>query len=184
MDQHAVAALQVGRILLELKRERLRIRHDSRAADRAEILDPNFQPAVVQQIRQILVRRHRSRCTSRVNRRKYSSSGVGTAPGRSPKISDASLHRVPGPGRAVAANLFIEAFVSQVRYRRRCVRTHNASRSVCCAHRAPGKNPSSPASGANEPSVEDKQPAGDLDVLAVIALPSPDQVRKQQSVDE
>src|SRR5262245_14930686 len=56
MNQNAVAAFEVGRIALELKREwRVRL-DDPCATDRAKTSDAHLQTAVVEKIRQILIR--------------------------------------------------------------------------------------------------------------------------------
>src|SRR5436305_4656594 len=57
MDQYTVSTLEIGRILIEFKRERFRRLNKSCAAYGAECLNAGFQPAVVQQIRNILIGR-------------------------------------------------------------------------------------------------------------------------------
>src|SRR5580765_4347001 len=56
MDEHAVAALQIGSIFLELKREGLARRQNPGAANGAKVLHSKWQAAVIKEIRQILIR--------------------------------------------------------------------------------------------------------------------------------
>jgi hypothetical protein len=57
MDQYAVTDLEIGRILIELKSKRFGIRDDRGAANGPEVVDAKLQPAVVKQIRNILIRK-------------------------------------------------------------------------------------------------------------------------------
>ena len=55
MNQHTIAEFQVGGVLLKLKRERFSFRNNLCSADCPEIVHAKLQPAVIQQIGEILV---------------------------------------------------------------------------------------------------------------------------------
>src|SRR5262245_19155922 len=56
MNQHAVSDFQIGCVLIELERECISVRNDPRATDRAKITQAKVQPAVIEKIRDILIR--------------------------------------------------------------------------------------------------------------------------------
>src|SRR5262249_24285352 len=55
MDKHVIADFKIRCIPVELESKRLFFRNDAGGANRSEIVDPELQPAVIEQVCQILI---------------------------------------------------------------------------------------------------------------------------------